>query len=73
MLAKLEHLMNRRARVMDDESSNALLAEDSRCIEAFGNYRDDVEEMIMGAAFWVMGGGSYWNKPTQFGRTRHDY
>lgn len=73
ILAKLEHLMNRKARVMDDESSSALLADDRRCIEAFGNYRDDVEEMIMGAAFWVKGGGSYWKKPTQFGRTRHDY
>jgi nucleoside-diphosphate-sugar epimerase len=73
ILGRLERLMNRKARVMDDESANALLADDSRCLETFGNYRDQVEELISGAASWVMRGGSYWQKPTQFGRARHDY
>ena len=73
ILGRLEILMNKKARIKDDESDTALLADDSRCIDAFGNHRDDVEDMIKGAANWVIHGGIYWNKPTQFGRAKHDY
>ena len=73
IIGRLEILMNKKARVMYDESETALLADDSRCIHAFGNHRDKVEHMIKGAANWVLCGGSYWNKPTQFGRAKHDY
>jgi hypothetical protein len=73
ILGKLEILLNKKARIMDNESDTALLADDFRSIEAFGNHRDDADDMIKGAANWVLSGGSYWNKPTQFGRAKHDY
>ncbi len=55
------------------EGEDALLADDSLARDTFGTYRDSVPDMIEAAANWVKQGGDYWNKPTKFGRVRHDY
>ena len=55
------------------ESDQALLADDSKARQAFGEYRDSCPQMIQAAAQWVGSGGYYWNKPTLFGRVRHNY
>ena len=73
IVRKLENIMNRQAILLDDESDLALLADDATCVETFGSYRDTAEEMIEGAAKWVINGGKYWEKPTLFGRPKHDY
>ena len=73
IVGRLEGHLNKKASFLDDENDNALIANDSKCIEAFGNYKDDVEDMIIAAANWVQNGGSYWNKPTHFGRAKHNY
>ena len=73
IVGQLEKNMNKQAVLLNDENEEALLADDSRCIENFGSYRDKVDEMIKAAANWVSNGGAYWNKPTQFGRPKHDY
>lgn len=73
IVERLERYVDKKAEFLDDENDNALLADDSKCIDAFGEYRDEVEDMIKAAANWVKKGGSYWNKPTHFGKSNHDY
>ena len=73
IVEKLGKLIGRKPRLRDDEADTALLANDEQCVKLFGPYRDKVDEMIEAAANWVMAGGEYWNKPTLFGRVRHDY
>jgi hypothetical protein len=74
---KLVHLIGEIMHVepimVEDENEEALLADDSLCRTLFGNYRDSVEDMVLGAAKWVMNGGTYWNKPTHFGVVDHRY
>lgn len=55
------------------EVEEALLADDSLARKSFGEYQDSCQQMIEAAANWVTNGGDYWDKPTQFGRVRHDY
>ena len=55
------------------ESNEALIADDGLARETFGEYQDAIPEMIEAAAHWVQNGGDYWNKPTLFGRVKHDY
>lgn len=57
----------------DDEGDTALLANDELCRRLFGEYRDGVDDVIEAAAKWVMAGGEYWDKPTLFGRVKHEY
>lgn len=73
IVSELEKIMNMKAILLDDAGELALLANDSRSIETFGSYRDHVKDMIKGAARWVENDGSYWHKPTLFGRAKHDY
>ena len=70
---RLEHYLDKKANVLNDEAELALLANDSLCIDTFGSYRDDCEDMIKAAARWVQNEGNYWNKPTFFGRSKHNY
>ena len=67
-----QHL-DRSPRFEGTETENALLADDSLARQAFGQYRDNCQEMISAAAGWVLNGGDYWDKPTLFGRVRHNY
>jgi nucleoside-diphosphate-sugar epimerase len=73
IVERLEKYLGQKATLIDDEDENALIADDSFCIQKFGEYRDDVEDMIEAAARWVSIDGSYWNKPTFFGRADHRY
>ena len=73
IVEKLGSILNKEPRLVGDESPEALLADDSLAREVFGPYRDHGEEMIQAAANWVSSGGDYWNKPTKFGRVKHDY
>jgi hypothetical protein len=65
--------MHKKPVFVDDESNTALLANDRKCREHFGAYRDSYEDMVSGVARWVMNDGTNWHKPTYFGRVRHDY
>lgn len=65
--------LGKESNLLEDELELALIADDSKCIQTFGHYRDTVEDMIHGAANWVKNGGEYWNKPTYFGRANHQY
>jgi hypothetical protein len=69
----LERYLDKQAILLNDEAELALIANDSHCIQTFGPYQDDVEDMVKGVAFWVKNGGTYWNKPTFFGRADHKY
>jgi hypothetical protein len=73
IVVRLEKYMGKEAVLQKDEVELALLADDTRCVNTFGAYRDDCEDMIQAAALWVKNGGSDWNKPTFFGRARHNY
>ncbi len=73
IVIKLSELMGKTAVFLNDESDKALLADDSLCINTFGKHRDCVDDMIEGAAWWVMNKGQIWNKPTNFGRVDHNY
>jgi len=70
---KLGRHIRRKPVFASDEGKTALLANDQLCRRLFGEYRDGVDEMIEAAAKWVMASGEYWQKPTLFGRVRHDY
>jgi hypothetical protein len=65
--------MGKAPNIIDREPETALLANDSLSRATFGEYRDNCEDMIKAAAGWVMKGGEYWNKPTHFGKVKHDY
>ena len=65
--------MDRAPKIIDSEPEEALLANDAYCRSLFGEYRDPVEEMIEASASWVMKKGASWNKPTFFGKVKHDY
>lgn len=67
------NLMDKKPQIIDEEQETAMLACDDFCKQTFGNYRDAVEDMIQGVAWWVENHGTYWNKPTYFGRVKHDY
>jgi nucleoside-diphosphate-sugar epimerase len=73
IVQQLELYLGKEARFSEDAAEMALLANDDKCLHTFGPYRDAVEDMIKGAALWVKNGGSYWQKPTKFGRVKHDY
>lgn len=60
-------------RYQGSEAGTALLADDSLAIENFGEYQDSCHDMIEAAASWVLNSGDYWDKPTMFGKVRHDY
>jgi nucleoside-diphosphate-sugar epimerase len=73
IVERLGDSLGKRPNITENESQNALLANDARCLEALGEYRDTCEEMIDAAARWVKKGGVSWNKPTHFGKVKHDY
>ena len=73
IVSRMEHYLGKKAVLLDDEEELALLAGDTKCLETFGSYEDDCEDMILGASNWVKNGGTFWNKPTHFGRAKHDY
>lgn len=73
IVMRLEEYIGKEASFSEEAEEMALLANDDKCLRNFGPYRDDVEDMIKGAALWVKNGGSYWHKPTKFGRVKHDY
>jgi hypothetical protein len=58
---------------LEDEGDTALVASDAKCLNTFGPYRDSIVEMIEAAAAWVKKGGTSWNKPTLFGKVKHNY
>jgi nucleoside-diphosphate-sugar epimerase len=70
---QLGRYMGKEVMFEGPEPETALLADDARCRSLFGSYRDQVEEMLPAAARWVMRGGTTWQKPTHFGKVRHDY
>jgi hypothetical protein len=70
---KIGNEMKKIPFLLNDEADNALLADDSKCRNTFGSYRDVPEEMILGAARWVMSEGKTWDKPTHFGKVDHKY
>ena len=70
---RLGRAMGRRPRFADAEGSAAVLADDRRCRQRFGEPRDPVTEWEEPIARWVMAGGLSWNRPTHFGSTRRVY
>ncbi len=70
---KFGGLMGKTPQFVDEEPDKALLANDTLCKNTFGNYRDNIDDMIGGAAWWVMNGKKIWNKPTFFGKADHKY
>ena len=70
---RLGRAMGRRPRFAGAEGSAAVLADDRRCRELFGEPRDPVTELEEPIARWVMAGGLSWNRPTHFGSTRRVY
>jgi nucleoside-diphosphate-sugar epimerase len=73
IVERLEFHLGKKAILLPDEADLALLADDSKCTSTFGSYRDEVEDMIEGAASWVKNRGTSWNKPTKFGQANHKY
>lgn len=73
IVGQIEKHLEIKAILLEDDADFALLADDSKCVSSFGNHRDEVEDMIKGAANWVISGGDYWNKPTHFGQPKHRY
>jgi len=69
----LSEYLGKEPSLIGTEEEEALLADDSLARSTFGAYQDTSQEMIKAAAIWVGNGGDYWNKPTQFGRVKHDY
>ena len=70
---KLAAVLGREPIFATEEADTALIANDSFCVERFGPYRDNWEDMIVAAANWVKAGGEYWNLPTKFGSADHVY
>lgn len=70
---KLGTFVGKEPVFVNSEADTALIANDDFCVEQFGPYRDDWEEMIEAAAKWVMKDGEYWNLPTMFGKADHVY
>ncbi len=73
IVEKLAGYMGREPRFAGAEREAAALCNDALAVRTFGPYRDTPDEMIEAAARWVMRAGSYWGKPTLFGRVRHEY
>jgi len=73
IVEKMGKITGRTPKFADKESDTALVLNDELCQKHFGPYRDGVDEMIEAAAGWVIAGGEYWEKPTLFGRVKHDY
>ncbi|MFC2124747.1 hypothetical protein ACFLU5_08045 [Bacteroidota bacterium] len=73
IVEKFGELLQIEPQIIDEEPEDALLACDDLCINTFGSYRDQAEEMIKAAAHWLKIGGKSWGKPTYFGKVKHDY
>jgi len=69
----LGEYLEKEVRFDGNDIEEALLADDSLAVDTFGAYQDSGQQMIEAAAVWVQNGGDYWNKPTHFGRVKHDY
>ena len=69
----LAEYLGRRPKFIGTEVEDALLADDSLSVSTFGEYRDRGKEMIEATAYWVLNQGDYWDKPTHFGKVKHDY
>jgi len=73
VVEKLAAHMGREPLLAGPEGETAALCNDELAVRTFGPYRDTPDEMMRAVARWVMGGGTYWGKPTLFGRVRHEY
>lgn len=73
IVGEMEKHLEIKAVLKDDEGDLSLLADDSLCVQTFGTFLDEVEDMIEGVANWVKSNGAYWNKPTYFGRANRNY
>ncbi len=73
IVEKLAAHMGCEPRVAGAEGTAAALCSDALAVRTFGPCRDTPDEMIEAAARWVLRGGVYWDKPTLFGRVRHEY
>jgi nucleoside-diphosphate-sugar epimerase len=73
IVEKLAVFMDKKPDIIDQEPQNALLANDKLARKTFGEYRDNCDDMIKAAARWVLNNGLYWDKPTHFGKVKHDY
>ena len=69
----LGEYLGRSPEFIGKEVEDALLADDSLSVSTFGAYRDTGQEMIEATASWVLNQGDYWDKPTHFGKVKHDY
>jgi hypothetical protein len=70
---RMAEVMGADAVFAGSEGERTMVADDSLCVSLFGPYRDGVDEMIEGAARWVMAGGESWGRPTMFGKATRDY
>jgi len=73
LVNELGILLGKEPNIIDEEPDEALIADDSLCVNTFGSYRDKEEDMIIAAANWLKAGGKSWGKPTYFGKVKHDY
>ncbi len=73
IVEKLGNCLNRKPAFANEPGNLALLANDDKCVNTFGPYRDKVDDMIEAAAHWVKKGGRSWNRPTLFGKIKHEY
>ena len=63
---KFGELMGKTPVIEGEEASYALLSNAEFAIRMFGSVRIGVEQMMVWVANWVMSGGDYLGKPTQF-------
>lgn len=73
IVSRMAGIMDKKYQFTDEGYGQALIANDELCRRMFGDYRDGVEDMIEGAARWIMNNGYTWNKPTHFGKADHKY
>ena len=70
---KIGQRMGKAVRFDAESSQTAIMADDGRCLELFGAYRDTIDQMLDAAARWVEQGGENWGKPTMFDRVDGGY
>ena len=69
----MAELIGNKPEIVDEESTTALVVNDNLCVNRFGPYRDEVDDLIEAAVRWVTDRGDNWNMPTKFGSVEHRY
>jgi nucleoside-diphosphate-sugar epimerase len=70
---RLGEMLGKKPLLVGEEPGLSQVINDDFCVKRFGDYHDDVGDIMTAAVNWVKNDGENWGKPTKFGEVRREY